>query len=351
MFKWLKRGVKPSADGQDAARAKDWLAALSPLFLMMLVNYRWSAVWAVITATAGYLAVTVGWDRLGLMPRRVAPALLCGVLVTACLPADAPIWLGGAAGLFAATVAVLPPLYNRVSKQRFLSVPVYLPAMAGYLLTRWAFSARFTAYALPLMWERVDAVTSATPLAALGQPEAAAQMPHLFWGFEAGSMGQGPAVAVFFGFVFLLLRRRVQLLSPAAMAASVFLLSWMCWGMPLYSMLAGGTLLALALAGDEGMVHVGWKGRLAYGATAGVVTVLCRLWWGVDGAAVGLLLAGVLIPVLHVIYHLLCHYVPPIAAVVWGFLRRTVPPMARAVYRILCRFAAFLREKFAKSEN
>ena len=40
-------GVPRTVDGQDTARAKDWLTALSPLLLMMVVNYRWSAVLAV----------------------------------------------------------------------------------------------------------------------------------------------------------------------------------------------------------------------------------------------------------------------------------------------------------------
>ena len=76
--------VERSADGQDIARGWDWVTALSPLLLMMVVNYRWAAVWAVLTATAGYAAMTVGWQWLRLTPCRVAPALVCGVLVACC---------------------------------------------------------------------------------------------------------------------------------------------------------------------------------------------------------------------------------------------------------------------------
>ena len=321
MLKWLKKGVAPSADGQDTARGKDWLVALSPLLLMMVVNYRWPAVWAVLTAAAGYLAVTVGWHQLGLMPRRVVPALVCGVLVAACLPAGAPFWVAATAGLFAAVVAVVPALVNRLAKRDVLSCPVFFPALSGYLLVRWLFPAHFVVYTLPLMWERVDTVAAATPLAGLANPDVAVSLPQLFWGFEAGSMGNGPAVAALFGLAYLVLCRRVQVLSPVAMGGVVFLLSWMCWGAPTYALLAGGTLLAVVLVGDEGFVHVGWKGRLVAGATAGAVTVWLRQRYGVDGSALGLLLAGALTPVLHVSYH--------------G----------------LCRFIRFLREKFAKSEN
>lgn len=340
-----------SADGQDTSRALDWLTALSPMVLMMVVNYRWAAVWAVLTATAGCLAVTVLWQWLGLTPCRVAPALLCGVLVACCLPSSAPVWLAATAGLAGGIVAALPTLLNRLFKRDALSCPVYFPALSGYLTVRYVFAAHFGGYALPVMWTRADAVASATPLAALGDPAAAESLPRLFWGFDAGSMGGGPAPALLLGFAYLVLRRRVHPIPVAGMVGTVALLSGMVWGMPLYAVLGGGTLLAAMLVGDEGIVHVGWKGRLAAGVTAGVVTVLCRIWWGVDGAAVGVLAAGLMTPVLHVTYHWLCRYVPPAARAVYGFLRRRLPPLAQGVYRCVRRFAAFLGEKFAKSEK
>ena len=314
-------GVPRTVDGQDTARAKDWLTALSPLLLMMVVNYRWSAVWAVVTATAGYLAVTIGWDRLTLMPRHLSPALLCGVLVACCLPAAAPLWLAPTAGILAAAVTALPVLVNRLFKRDVLSCPVYLPALIGYLLTRWWFPARFSAFPLPLMWERMDAVASATPLTSLGHPDTAPALSHLFWGFESGSMGDGPAVAVLLGFAFLLWRRRVRPFSPLMMLTVVFLLSWPIWGMPTYALLGGGTLLAALLLADEGAYHVGWKGRLATGFAAGVMTVLCRVWWQSDGAAIGVLTAGALTLILGGTYH--------------G----------------LRRLMAYLRENFEKSKN
>lgn len=317
----MNKRLLPSADGQDTARAWDWLTALSPMLLMMVVNYRWPAVWAAVTAAAGYLAAAVLWQWLNLMPLHVAPALLCSVLVTCCLPSSAPVWLSAMAGLLGGVVMVVPPLVNRVAKKDLLSCPVYFPALAGYLAVRGLFAGQFTAFSLPVMWVRPDAVASATPLVSLGQPATQEGMFHLFWGFDAGSMGGGPVPAVLLAFVFLLIRRRVSPLPAATMVGAVALLSYLLWRQPVYALFAGGTLLAAALVGDEGFLPVGWKGRLVTGGVAGVVTVLCRLWWSMDGAAVGVLAAGVLTPILHVAYH--------------G----------------ICRLIRFLRDKFAKSEN
>ena len=321
MAKWFNAPIAASADGQDTSRAWDWLTALSPIALMMVVNYRWSAVLAVLTATAGCLAVTALWQWARLMPLRTAPALLCGVLVACCLPASAPVWLAALAGVAGAVLTVIPAVVNRILRRDLLSCPVYVPALAGYLAVRYGFTAHFTAFSLPVMWVPADTVASATPLAALGNPEGQENLSRLFWGFDAGSMGGGPAPALLLGFAYLLLRRRSHPIPVAAMVGAVALLSWMLWNSPLYALLGGGTLLAAVLVGDESFVHVGWKGRLACGVTAGVVTVLCRLWWHTDGSAVGVLAAAVLTPILHGIYHGLCHFV------------------------------RFLMQKFAKTEN
>lgn len=351
MALWFKKRIPASADGQDTARAWDWLTALSPVLLMMLVNYRWSALVAVLTASAGYLSVTAMWQWLSLMPLHLAPALLCGVLVACCLPATTPLWLAAVAGVVGGVVIGIPALINRWTKKELLSCPVYFPALSGYLTVRYAFARYFGTFTLPVMWARADTVASATPLATLDNPAAQENVSRLFWGFDAGSMGGGPAPALLLGFAYLLLRRRVRPISTVGMVATVALLSLTLWGSPLYAVLGGGTLLAALLVGDESFVHVGWKGRLACGVTAGVVTVLCRLWWHMDGAAIGVLAAALLTPVLHVIYHALCRYVPPVLRAIYGTLCRYVPPVARAVYGYLRRFVGFIKQKFAKTEN
>lgn len=317
----FKKRIHPCADGQDAARAWDWLTALSPVLLLMAVNYRWRPLLAALTAAAGYLAAVTGWHFLCRVPLRAAPALLCGVLIACCMPSAAPLWLTALAGVVGGVAVGLPVGVNRLAKRDLLSCPVYFPPLAGYLAVRYAFAAHFSAFYLPATWRSADTVASATPLASLGQPASPETLSRLFWGFDAGSMGDGPAVALLMAFGFLLLRRRQHAIPTAAMVGTVALWSWLLWQTPLYSLLCGGTLLAAVLAGDEGFVHVGWKGRLALGVTAGAVTMLCRLWWRIDGAAIGLLAAAALTPLLHVSYH--------------G----------------LCRLARFLTEKFAKSKN
>mgnify|MGYP003325501407 CR=1 FL=1 len=57
--------------------------------------------------------------------------------------------------------------------------------------------------------------------------------------------------------------------------------------------LRSGTVLAALLLGDGVFARIGWKGQLTAGLIGGGVTVFCRLRYGADGAAVGVLLACV----------------------------------------------------------
>ena len=302
-------------------RTWDWLTALSPVVMMMVVNYRPQSVWAMLAAAGGFFAVNILWYNLRLMPCRLGAALLCGVLVACCVSSTTAVWLTAIAGMVGGMVVVIPSLLERWFPTHSFYCPVYLPAMVGYLTVRYVFSARFAGFSLPVMWEQADVVASATPLAALwgGAPEES--LKHLFWNVDAGSIGGGPAIAVLLGLAYLWLCRRAHPLTVSAMLATVALLSWQIWGQPWYALLAGGTLLAAVLAGDEGITSMGWKGRLTAGVLVGAVTVFCRARWQIDGAALGLVVVGVLMPLLQM------------------------------VYGKMYRFARTQMEKFAKTEN
>ena len=278
----------------DTARAWDWLTALSPLLLMMVYNYGLPAVWAVLGAATGYLAVSVLWRLVGVPGFHLAPALVCGVLVAACLPATAPAWVAMVAGAVGGCVTGVPYGVDWLAHKPLFSCPIYLPALTGYLAVRWLFAAHLVGATLPAMWTPPDAVAGATPLAAMATGSVDAQRLHwMFWGFDVGSMGSGPVLAILLGGAYLVLRRRANVLSPLAMLAVVALAFQWRFQLPAYGLLAGGTVLAALLLGDGVFAPVGWKGRLTAGLIGGGVTVFCRLRYGADGAAVGVLIACV----------------------------------------------------------
>ena len=290
----------------DTARSWDWLTALSPLLLMMVYNYGLPAVWAVLGAAAGYLAVSVLWRLIRVPGFHLAPALVCGTLVAACLPATAPAWVAMVAGAVGGCVAGIPYGVDWLAHKPLFSCPVYLPALTGYLSARWLFATHLVGATLPAMWTPPDAVAGATPLAAMAAGSVDAQRLHwMFWGFDVGSMGSAPMLAILLGGTYLVLRRRANVLSPLAMLAVVALAFQWRLRLPAYGLLSGGAVLAALLLGDGVFVRVGWKGQLTAGLIGGGVTVFCRLRYGVDGAAVGVLIACVATTILLFVYRLL----------------------------------------------
>lgn len=312
--------VHPSLRDPDRERVLDWLTALLPILLMSVINYRGQALALLLTAVGGYLmaARLLGWAvKAPLADLRVAPALFCGLLSAFCLPASASWWLSALFGGIAAAADAAPRLIRRVKPDWRLAQPLVHPVLLAYLLVRIVFPAHFADYTMPAQFIPVDGVAEATPLAALHGGEAA-DLWQLTFGIHAGSIGEICAAAILLSALYLVLRRRVRLIAPACLLASVALLSWVLWGAigyALYAILAGGILLAALLFADKTTAPAAPRDQVVVGVVAGVITVLIRRRGGwAEGVAVGVLCAQVLVPFLPFIYK--------ICRIVWTHLAR-----------------------------
>ncbi len=314
--------VHPSLRAPERERVLDWLTALLPLLIISVLYYRGQALALQVTAVGGWLmaslllawAVKTPWAEL-----RVAPALLCGLLVAFCLPASAPWWLAALLGGIAAAADAFPALIGRVRPDWRLAQPLVQPVLLAYLLVRIVFPAHFTDYTMPVQFIPVDGVAGATPLAALRGGEAA-DLWQLLFGIHAGAIGEGCAVAILLGALYLVLRRRVRLIAPACLLATVALLSWILWGAvgyALYALLAGGVLLAALLFADKATAPAAPCDQIVIGVVAGIITVLVRRFGGwAEGVAVGVLAAQALAPLLPFVYKA--------CRIVWAHLARWV---------------------------
>ena len=301
--------------------SRDWLTALSPLVLIMMVNYPWSAVLRVLVAAGGHLAVTFLWRVVKATYFHPVPSLVCGVLMACCLPSTVPLWVALVGGCIGGAIEGALAWCNRTFEWKELACPVYLPPFVGFLTVRWLFAAQWSRFVMPALWMPSDTTAGATPLAAVRAGGVdAINAQRLFWGLEPGSMGHGPILALVLGCAYLLLRRRLRSWAPLTMLAVTAIAAGLRWGQPVYGWLLGGTVLAALLLADGDVTCLGWKGQLVLGFVAGMVTVCC-LSWGADGSAAGVLLACVLVPFLRLLYHKCWAWMP------------------------------FVKEKFRKSEN
>lgn len=326
----------------DKDKALDWVTALSPVLLMACVYYGWEPLLLTLTGAAGYLAATLLLEWAGVSTRSVPAALMSGAVMALCLPAATPIWVTALGGLLAAAVAALPQLYGRFWQD---ARPLLCPPLVGYLAVRLIFPAYTTTFAMPTQWA-TDTVAGATPLTTLGEPMNPETLTRMLLGVRPAALGEGCVPVILLAALYLLCRRRLRLIAPATMLATVALLSWMVWGNPLGGLVCGGTLLAALLLADRTFAPEAYGPQAVAGIVAGGLTVLLRATTATDGTAVGVLVACLLSPLyptllrwlavaLRWLWAWLRRYVPIAAAWTWRMLKTYVPIAARWVWRVL----------------
>ena len=226
---------------------------------------------------------------------------------------------------------------GRVLPGSVFARPLLQPSIAAFLLLRVVLPGVAAGHTLPVQWLGVDTLTAATPLAAFSGRPTAVTAWQLFFGVCSGAIGETCTAALLLGALYLIVRRRVRLVAPAVMLATVSLLSLLVWRSPLYALLAGSTVLTALLLADRQFMPASVGVQAVTGLTAGGLTVLLRAVgpWS-EGTSVALLLSQALIPVL-----------PPF----WRWLRPHLSRLFAAVGRAVRRFWRFLRGKMQKTEK
>lgn len=287
--------VRTDGGRQQREKALDWLTGLVPVLLISVYYYHWRAAALELLSVGGYLAAEFLLARpCGRSHRavRLPEALMSGLLAAFCLPAETPLWPAALLGGLAAVLAEAPTLISRRWPDSRLAYPLIHPVPAAFLLMRVVFSDVVTGYAVPIPWQGIDTIATATPLAALsGGMEAPARW-QLLYGIHAGTIGEVCLPAIGLSFLYLLLRRRTRVIAPAVMLGTISLLSLIFWHSPLYGLLAGSAMMAALLLSDRTYAPVSIGEQVLCGLIAGVVTVLIRRFgpWA-EGTAAALLLA------------------------------------------------------------
>ena len=163
---------------------------------------------------------------------------------------------------------------------------------------------------------KVDAVTSATPLAILKQQGysklletfggQSALYKAMFLGNRNGSIGETSTVLLLLGGLYLLYKGYINLEVPVCMIGTVGLLTWIFaptgffTGDPLFNMMAGGLVIgAFFMATDMVTIPITRKGQIIFAIGAGMITSLIRLKGGYpEGVCYSLLLMNSITPLI-----------------------------------------------------
>ena len=218
-------------------------------------------------------------------------AMVTGLLLGMNLPANIPLWQCVVGGFFA--IVVVKCLFGGLGCN-----PVN-PAITARVFMLVAFGTMAkAAFPADYMGSALDAVSSATPLAA----ETAPSLTDLFLGLHGGAIGETCAVALLVGLIYLLCRRVITIHIPVAFVGTVFVCSFFMEGMDpvaaLAAILSGGLFIgAFFMATDYVTSPSTAWGKVIFGVGAGLITFLIR-YFGVypEGVSFAILLMNILTP-------------------------------------------------------
>lgn len=220
-------------------------------------------------------------------------AVITGLLLAFCLPANLPVWMVILGSLFAIGVGKLT--FGGLGNNPFN------PALLGRVFLFISFPVAMTNYPVPGQgWMTyLDASTGATPLSILNEktamevpvpvPEIMQELPSyfdLFIGKMLGSAGEIAGAALLLGLIYMLWKKIITWHIPVSILATVAIFTSALWlgndqkfADPLFHLLTGGLLLgAIYMATDYVTSPMSKKGMLIYGCLIGVITVLIRVF-------------------------------------------------------------------------
>ncbi|HVS02561.1 MAG TPA: RnfABCDGE type electron transport complex subunit D [Thermoanaerobaculia bacterium] len=269
-----------------------------------------------VVAAATVAAVATEW-ALAPAPRGRSladgSAAVTGILLGLTLPPSFPLWMAALGGFVA--IALGKAAWGGLGHNLFN------PALVGRAFLQAAFPIAITTWvppsgplalyrgnlALPLMQSAPDAVTAASPLNLMKFQGDTGDLGSLFLGGIPGSLGETSALAILAGGLWLLARRAFDWRLPAGMLLAVAALSALLHGVAperypsaAFMLLSGGLLFgAVFMASDPVTSPTSPLGAWIFGAGAGVLVVLIRLWGGLpEGVMYAILLMNAATPLL-----------------------------------------------------
>lgn len=275
---------------------RDVIIALLPATAFGVYIFGLNVLWVVLMSVATAMLAETLLQKL--MHKKVTisdgSAAVTGLLLALNLPPSVPLWIPFLGAAFA--IAIVKQCFGGLG-YNFLN-----PALAAraFLLVSWP--TAMTTWTIP----GADAVSSATPLAALKMGGTLASYSDMFVGNIGGCIGETSAIALIIGGLYLIIRRVIDPRIPVIYIGTVALLTWIAGpdglftGDALYHILGGGLMLgAFFMATDYTTSPMSASGKMIFAAGCGVLTSVIRLWGGYpEGVSYSILLMNLVVPLI-----------------------------------------------------
>jgi len=253
-------------------------------------------------------------------------AVITGLLLALTLPPGFPLWMAAVAGVVGIAVGkaffgglgyniMNPALVGRAFAQASFTVPIttWTPYMTESRFTEFIPTTLTVPFLQPpaltewMAQKAADGFSGATPLALMKFEHVAADSMQLLLGTTAGSAGETSALLILACGLYLVARRMMDwrivasILGTAAALSGIFhFINPEIYPSALFTLCSGGLMLgAVFMATDMVASPVTPLGVILYGALIGSVTVIIRLFGGLnEGVMYAILLANAASPLI-----------------------------------------------------
>lgn len=287
--------MEPQLHGYDnpSSHHLEFLVTLIPLTVWATVLFGWQALLRILLSGL----MVFGLNFLGRFVQKKIfkrpikgqyslRSAVVGILIALPMPSTLPIWLLLIADLVAVVLLML------MGSEVYF--PISLPALVGCFLLIFSEARRY-----PLIVDSENGKTLLSLLRAGDKPELS--VTDMLFGRMDGNMGEVASILLLLSGGYLLLRRHIHwqipVLGIASAAITAYLLAPDTMSVYYYvgaHLFSGSFLLVLIyFASDRTSAPICPKAGMAYGILFGVLTILFRTEFGIDGALPAMLVTSV----------------------------------------------------------
>ena len=263
----------------------DVIIALIPALIVSVFIFGLRALVVTLVSVAACVFFEWGYRKLLKKPAAIGDlsAVVTGMLMAFCLPSGVPYWIPVIGAFFA--IVIVKQLYGGIGKNFLnpaLAARAFLFSWAG-LMTIWAAPLSYSSFFN--VFKNADAITSATPMAAIHM----GKLPDVtiwqaFIGQIGGSLGEISGLVLILGGIYLVIRKVLSVRIPLSYILTVAVLTFvfpkgeidrLTW--MLYNLFCGGLMLgAIFMATDYSTSPSTKMGQIIFGIGCGLLTVIIR---------------------------------------------------------------------------
>ncbi|MBR5139419.1 MAG: RnfABCDGE type electron transport complex subunit D [Clostridia bacterium] len=220
-------------------------------------------------------------------------AIVTGLLLGLNLRVDAPLWQCALGSIFA--IIVVKCLFGG------LGCNFANPAITARVFLLISFAGTLAGGAAPTVSRAPELVSGATPLELISTGEELPSILDMLLGMRGGAIGETCAIALLLGFIYLVVRRIINLEIPLIFIGTVFVLFLIAdssFTVSLYQILSGGLLIgAIFMATDYVTSPVTRSGKMIFAFGCGLITFLIRYFGSYpEGVSFAILFMNILSP-------------------------------------------------------